>query len=158
MNETQAPPVEAQPIHAQPTATYGITPPSHQPHARRPWPLAARLALGVLTAVLGAALIAALIAVRAVSVRASRASQQAAAEAVSLAALGRELAAVQAKVAAPAKVYHLPAIYQHEGFCVSFSRNSGNGDLVDVNLTAPQVVAGQYTCPQGAFISVVPRS
>jgi hypothetical protein len=82
--------------------------------------------------------------------------QLASAEAASLASMGRQLAAVQAKVAAPAKVYRPPAIYQHYGMCVSFSRNTGNGDLVDVNLTTPQVSAGSYTCNQGTFVSVVP--
>jgi len=70
--------------------------------------------------------------------------------------MGRQLTAVQAKVAAPAEVYRPPAIHQHYGMCVSFSRNTGNGDLVDVNLTAPVMVAGQYSCAQGTFVSVVP--
>jgi len=127
-------------------------------HVPRPWPLAARLAVGVLVICMAAGVAASLMAIDTVSARASQASRLADSEAVSLAAMGRQLAAVQAKVATPAPKLRLPASLQHYGICVSFSRNTGNGDLVDVNLSAPQVVAGSYGCGQGTFVSAVPGS
>lgn len=123
------------------------------PRPSRAWPLTARLAVAVLIIALAAVTAMSLISIRTATAKASQASQLASAEAVSLGSMGRELAALQAKVATPAKVYRPPAIYQHYGFCVSFSRNTGNGDLVDINLTAPQ---GSYACGQGNFVSVVP--
>jgi hypothetical protein len=146
---------------ADPPATIKPTLKLSEPTPRpspRAWPLAARLAVAVL--IIGLATVAALslMSIHTAAVRANQASQQAAADQSSLTAMGRQLTAVQAKVAAPTKVYRPPAIYQHYGVCVSFSRNSGNGDLVDVNLTAPVMVAGQYSCAQGSFVSVVPAS
>jgi hypothetical protein len=149
-----APPAQAD-IPATLKPTLKLSEPTPRPS--RSWPLAARLAVAVL--VIGLATVAALslMSIRTVTARANQAGQQAAAESVSLAAMGRALSTVQAKVAAPAPRLHLPASLAHYGVCVSFSRNTGNGDLVDVNLTTPSVSAGSYSCPQGgSLVSVVP--
>jgi hypothetical protein len=149
-HEVNAPPQQDVP------ASLTINPPKPHPHVPRGWPLGARLTVAVLIIALAAGFTMSLISLHNVSGKAAQASQQAAAEAASVASLGQQLARLQARVAIPAPVFHLPAIYQHYGFCVSFSRNTGNGDLVDVNLTAPQVAAGSYTCGQGNFVSVIP--
>jgi hypothetical protein len=147
-----------EPIHAEPAATYGITPPSSPPkrEPRRAWPLGARLAVAVL--IIGLATIAAgsLISLQTVSRRATQASVMASAEAGTITSMRSQLAAVQAKVAIPAPVFHMPTVYRHYGLCVSFGRNTANGDLVDVTMTTPSVSAGSYTCGQGTFVSVVP--
>jgi len=147
-----------EPIHAEPAATYGITPASSPPkrEPRRAWPLGARLAVAVL--IVGLVTIAAgsLISLQTAAKRATRASVMASAEAGTITSMRSQLAALQGKVAIPAPVFHMPAVYRHYGICVSFGRNTANGDLVDVNLTAPSVSAGSYTCGQGTFVSVVP--
>jgi hypothetical protein len=127
------------------------------PRQPRPWPLAARLAVAVLVIALAAVSAMSLIALHTVSKRATQASHIANSQQSSLNTMRGQLAALQAKVAVRTKIYRPPAIYQHYGVCVSFSRNTGNGDLVDVNLTSPQVVGGQqYGCSQGTFVSAVP--
>ena len=126
------------------------------PRQSRAWPLTARLAVAVL--IMGLATITgmSLISIRTAAAKASQASQAASQQQGTINALRSQLAAVQAKVGVPVKPFRLPAIYQHYGICVSFSRNTGTGDLVDVNLTTPTVSAGSYSCGQGSLVSVVP--
>jgi hypothetical protein len=140
--------------HHDVPASLTISPP--KPDSPRAWPLAARLAVAVLFLALAAVTTMSLITISKVNTRTVQASNLASTEAGQLASMGRQLAAAQAKISAPVKAYRPPAVYRHYGICVSFGRNTANGDLVDVNLTAPSVSAGQYTCGQGSFVSVVP--
>jgi len=151
----------AAPLHAEPAATYGLTPPSSPPkrEPRRAWPLSARLAVAVLIIGLATALTMSLILLHTLSGRATQASEMASAEAGTLARLSGQLATVQAKVDSPIvapKPYRPPAVLQHYGLCVSFGRNTANGDLVDVSMTRPTVSDGSYSCNQGTLVSVVP--
>jgi hypothetical protein len=150
-----------EPIHAEPAATYGITPPSSSPkrEPRRAWPLGARLAVAVL--IIGLATIAAgsLISLQTAAKRATQASVMASAEAGTVARLGSQLQALQTRVAVPVpapKPYRPPAVLQHYGMCVSFGRDTSTGNLTNVKLTTPLASAGQYSCPEGTFVSVVP--
>jgi hypothetical protein len=122
----------------------------------RAWPLAARLAVAVLIIGLAATTAGSLMALRRVSVTASQASQQASAEKGSVAALGRQLAAVQATVSVPPPKVRQPAIYQHYGICLVRTTDNATGDLANVTLASPAVTGGSYSCPQGTFVSVVP--
>lgn len=146
------------PLHAEPAATYGLNPPSSSPprRARRLWPLGALLTVGVLVICLAGGITMSLVAVDKVSARASQASQLASSEAASLASMGRQLAAVQAKIGAPVKPYRPPAIYQHYGICLVRTTDNATGDLANITLVTPVVNAGSYSCPQGNLISVVP--
>src|SRR5260370_3796874 len=103
------------------------------PRPSRAWPLAARLAVAVL--IIGLATISAmsLMSIHTVTARANQASQQAAADQSSLAAMGRQLTAVQAKGAGPAQGYRPPAISPHYGGGVSFPPNTRPGDPVGVH-------------------------
>lgn len=142
------------PPQADIPATVKLSDPS--PRASRAWPLSARLAVAGLIIVLATGLTMSLISIRTVTAKASQASQLASAEAASLATMGRQLAAVQAKVAAPVKAYHPPAIYQHYGICLVRTTDNATGDLANITLVTPVVNAGSYSCPQGNLISVVP--
>lgn len=146
------------PLHAEPAATYGLTPPSsalpRQP--RRAWPLAARLAVAVLVIGLGTVTTMSLIALHTVSKRATQVSQIANSQQSSLNTMRGQLAALQAKVGAPVKPYRPPAIYQHYGVCLVRTTDNATGDLANITLVTPVVNAGSYSCPQGNFVSVVP--
>jgi hypothetical protein len=136
-----------------------LNPPKPVVHVRRAWTLAARLTVAVLIIGLAAVTALSLISLRTVSVRASKASVMASAEAGTIASMGRQLAQLQAKVGAPVqlpKPYRPPAILQHYGVCVAFGRDTSSGALVNVNLSTPQVNGGQVSCPQGTLVSVVP--
>ncbi len=129
------------------------------PRQSRAWPLAARLAVAVLIIGLATGFAMSLISIGTVSKRANQASQQAAAEAASVASLGRQLQALQAKVSVPApapRPYRPPAIYQHYGVCLTRTTDNATGDLANITLAAPVVTGGSYACPQGNLISVVP--
>lgn len=59
-----------------------------------------------------------------------------------------KLAALQARVGQPAPRLRLPASLQRYGVRVSSDRNTGNGNLVDVNITRPRSFAGSSSAPQ----------
>lgn len=137
-------------------ASVTINPPKPAAPGPRAWPLAARLAVAVLIIGLAATTAGSLMALRRVSVTASQASQQAAAEQGSVAQLSRQLAAVQVRISVPPPKVGQPAIYRHYGVCVVRTTDNATGDLANLTLATPVVTAGSYTCPQGSFVSVVP--
>src|SRR5260370_33974565 len=111
------------------------------PRPSRAWPLAARLAVAVL--IIGLATISAmsLMSIHTVTARANQASQQAAADQSSLAAMGRQLTAVQAEVAAPAQGYRPPALHPASWGCGSVARHSRDPDPASANPEPPLVVS-----------------
>jgi Tfp pilus assembly protein PilV len=150
-----------EPIHAEPAATYGITPSSSPPkrEPKRAWPLTARLAVTVLIIGLATLTAMSLISLQAVSKRDTQANQLVNSEQASLNAMRGQLAAVQAKVATPLqlpKPYKPPAVLQHYGVCVALGRDTSSGALTTVSLTAPTMTGGQVSCGTGTFVSVVP--
>jgi hypothetical protein len=137
-------------------ASVTINPPKPAAAVPRPWPLAARLAVTVLIIGLAATTAGSLMALRRVAVTASQASQQAAAEQGSVAALRHDMAAVQARVSAPPPKVAQPAIYRHYGICLVRTTDNATGDLANITLITPVVTGGSYSCPQGNLVSVVP--
>jgi hypothetical protein len=147
-----------EPIHAEPAATYGITPSSSPPkrEPKRAWPLAARLAVAVLIIGLATITVMSLISLRTVTKRATDASQIANSQQASLNTMRGQLAALQAKAATPAPKLHLPAGLQHYGVCLVRTTDNATGDLANITLVTPVVTGSSYSCPQGNLISVVP--
>lgn len=146
------------PLHAEPAATYGITPASSPPkrEPKRAWPLTARLAVAVLVIALAAGFTMSLISIRTVTAKASHASDIANSQQGTINALRSQLAAVQAKIGVPVEPYRPPAIYQHYGVCLVRTTDNATGDLANITLVTPVVNAGSYSCPQGNLVSVVP--